>query len=403
MLHRISIANYQSIQDEIIFDFRVPLTTPEGDWLRAPSSWPKLRVPTVIALIGPNGSGKTACLRALADTIRFAVDSYGYDAGTIKLLFPAFASEAALCEPTRVTVDFDAPWLLSGANEPHRLFRYTLELRRTEGSLCPHAVAYEALHDFRQGRPRRIMERRNGERVYVAKEISIKPRDERLAYMPENASALSTLSRMGVDEFSELVEGVRQIQTNVPAIDPVRLPTDLVVNQLHENPQTRSRLADKLRRFDLGIEAIEISHAEDGARYLAFAHSGLDGKIPFLSESAGTRHIVQTYPSLDFVLETGGLAIMDALDNDLHAELVDEILGWFRRRDTNPHNAQLICSLHSISALDQLEKEEVFIVEKDRAGVTSAHGVRYVEGVRRSYNIQKLYRGGALGGLPAFG
>ena len=94
---------------------------------------------------------------------------------------------------------------------------------------------------------------------------------------------------------------------------------------------------------------------------------------------------------------------MDALDNDLHADLVDEILGWFRREDTNPRNAQLICSLHGLSALDDLEKEEVFIVEKDREGATRAYGVRDVEGIRRSSDLRKLYRSGALGGLPAFG
>ena len=86
-----------------------------------------------------------------------------------------------------------------------------------------------------------------------------------------------------------------------------------------------------------------------------------------------------------------------------HADLVDEVLGWFRREDTNPQNAQLICSLHSLSALDDLEKEEVFIVEKDRAGSTQAYGARDVTGVRRSSNLRKLYRSGALGGLHHFG
>ena len=94
---------------------------------------------------------------------------------------------------------------------------------------------------------------------------------------------------------------------------------------------------------------------------------------------------------------------MDALDNDLHADLVDEILGWFRREETNPRKAQLICSLHNLSALDELEKEEVFIVEKEQTGITQAYGAQDVEGVRRSTNLQKLYRGGALGGLPALG
>ena len=122
-----------------------------------------------------------------------------------------------------------------------------------------------------------------------------------------------------------------------------------------------------------------------------------------MKESSGTRHVVQTFPALNFALETRGLAIMDALDNDLHADLVDEILSWFRREETNPHDAQLICSLHSLSVLDELEKEEVFIVEKDRNGTTGAYGVRDVQGVRRSSDLRKLYRSGALGGLPSFG
>ena len=94
---------------------------------------------------------------------------------------------------------------------------------------------------------------------------------------------------------------------------------------------------------------------------------------------------------------------MDALDNDLHANLVDEILGWFRREDSNSGNAQLICSLHNLSALDNLEKEEVFIVEKDQAGPTRAYGMRDVQGVRRTGDLRKLYRSGALGGLPSIG
>ena len=94
---------------------------------------------------------------------------------------------------------------------------------------------------------------------------------------------------------------------------------------------------------------------------------------------------------------------MDAIDTDFHPNLAAEILNLFRQPDANPYEAQLICSLHNLSLLDDLEKEEVFIVEKDREGVTQAYGARDIAGLRRGANLQKLYRGGALGGLPAFG
>ena len=102
-------------------------------------------------------------------------------------------------------------------------------------------------------------------------------------------------------------------------------------------------------------------------------------------------------------LKTGHIAIMDALDADFHTNLVVEVLRWFQRPETNPKGAQLICSLHNLSVLDELEKEEIFIVEKSHDGATRARGARHVTGLRRTENLQKQYRGGVLGGLPMFG
>ena len=402
MLHWMSVSNYQSIQNEITLDFRVPGTTPDKAWLRCPTLQPGIRVPSVIVLIGPNGSGKTAWLRALADTIRFAAHSYGSPLGNINL-FPAFVSEEAFEKPTRIEVEFDAPWWDVGPDEPNRLFRYTLELHRGTKSFFPDTVGYEALRDFPRGRPRRLMERRLHRPIHVARDLSIKPSDDRLASIPANASVMSTLSRMGVEKFSAIFESLNQVQMNVSPTDTIRLDTETVTRYFRDNPQVKERMSDRLGRFDLGIEAMEVEQWADGRWYLSFIHSGLDRKLPIESESAGTRHVVHVFPALNFALEIGGLAIMDALDNDLHADLVDEILSWFRREDTNSGNAQLICSLHSLSALDDLEKEEVFIVEKDQAGATRAYGARDVQGVRRSSDLRRLYRSGALGGLPSFG
>ena len=402
MLHWIRVSNYQSMRDGIVLDLRVPGTTPESAWLRRPTSKPDLRVPTVIALIGPNGSGKTGCLRALADTIRFAAHSYGNAPGPIAQ-FPAFASNEALAKPTRVEVEFDAPWWNLRLDEPNRVFRYTLELLREPNSVFPTAVAYEALRDFPRGRARRLIERRSDRPVHVAKEFLVKPSDDRLRSIPSNASVLSTLSRMGAEKFSAIVDSLSQVQMNVSALDPVGADSETLAHYFRDNPHVKDRISDRLGHFDLGIEAMNVEHSVDGKWRLFFSHSGLSMNVPFEGESAGTRHVVQAFPALNFALETGGLAILDALDNDLHADLVDEILGWFRRKDTNSANAQLICSLHSLSALDDLEKEEVFIVEKNQAGATRAYGVGDVQGVRRSGDLRKLYRSGALGGLPSFG
>ena len=308
MIHRICVSNYRSIRDQVTLDFRVPKTTPDKPWLRHPTARSNLRVPSVIALIGPNGSGKSGWLRALADTIHFAARSYGDEPGSITG-FTAFASKETLAKPTRIQVEFDGPWLRSSPEEPRCVYRYTVELLREAPGFSPDTVAYEALHDFPRGRPRRLIERRGDQPVHVAKDMSIRPSDDRLAAVPANASVLSTLARMGVETFSTIVEGLIQVQMNVTAIDPIRLDDETVIHYYRDNPWAREQLSDKLGRFDLGIERMDTQQLKSGIWSLAFSHFGLTAKIPLQGESAGTRHVVHVFPLPKFRARNGRLGI----------------------------------------------------------------------------------------------
>ena len=120
-------------------------------------------------------------------------------------------------------------------------------------------------------------------------------------------------------------------------------------------------------------------------------------------ESAGTRNLVTHLPYISRALETGHVALVDVLDSEFHADLAAEIIRWFQSPETNPYGAQLLCTLHNLAVLESLEKEEVVIVEKNSEGVTSAHGLWQVRGLRRSANLYREYRSGDLGGLPVIG
>jgi len=231
------------------------------------------------------------------------------------------------------------------------VYRYTLVMDRTAPNIFPDTVAYEALHIFPRGRPRRLFDRRGDRRIRVARKLAISQTDDRLASVPANASALSTLARLGVEAFSALVAATTPVQTNVSAPDPIRLPPETVTEYFRANPQVMDRMSGTLGQLDLGIEGMAVQQGSDGKWRLVFSHSGPGWDIPYEAESAGTRQIASVFPALSLVLQTGGLAVMDALDNDFHAALVDETLNWFRRHDTNPRNAQLICALHSLSAV----------------------------------------------------
>ena len=208
---------------------------------------------------------------------------------------------------------------------------------------------------------------------------------------------------MGVGLFPTIAQDIANVQTNILGPDLWR-PETAAITQVYRNHQPLvEQVSDKLRRFDVGIGNMAPQLLPDGTWLLTFAHNGLDSPVVLDSESAGTRHLVHVYPQLHFVLENGHMAVMDALDSDFHTELSVEILDWFRREDTNPQKAQLICSIHNLSILDDLEKEEVFIVDKGTDGATSVYGARDIMGLRRTGNLQKQYRSGIMGGLPTFG
>lgn len=95
--------------------------------------------------------------------------------------------------------------------------------------------------------------------------------------------------------------------------------------------------------------------------------------------------------------------MLDEIDGALHLDLLVEILDWFRSRESNPNGAQLLMSSHHVGLLDDLEKEELFIVEKDDSGATRVYGAQDVKGLRRDVRLYPKYRAGVLGGLPRIG
>lgn len=404
MIHRFYASNFQSIREGVELDFRIPKTTPDLPRFRRSPADPGTRLPTVAVLIGPNGSGKTTLLQAMRATTRFMAASalFSPERG-MPLRFLPFLSPENRSQPTRVEVDLDAPWFPPGSGKPS-LHRYTLEIHRDDPfSLSAARVGYEALHAFPKGRPLRVFERRGGKPVRVARELGLRPGDARLASIPPHASAISILAMLNVESFAAMAKDIAAIRSNVMVSgDPWRPSDDLAVRTYKDGPQLVAKVSGALPRFDLGIRDMRIHELSDGP-VLGFGHHGLDTPVLLAEESAGTRQLVRMYPLFHRALESGSPAIMDDFDADLHAGLTAEVVGWFQSEERNPQGAQLICSSHNLSLLDDLEKEEVFIAEKNPDGATRAYGMRQIAGLRRGEDLRKLYRGGVLGGWPTFG
>lgn len=403
MIHRFYVSNFRSIREGVELDFRIPKTTPDLPRFRRSPADPGIRLPTVAVLIGPNGSGKTTLLRAMRITTLFMTESASFpheQKGPLGFL--PFLSPENRSQPTRIEADFDASWFPPDSGQSS-LHRYTLEIHRDDPSdLSAARVGYEALHAFPKGRPLRVFERRGGKPVRVARGLGLRPGDDRLASIPPHASAISILAMLNVQPFASMAKDIAVIQSNIAGGDPWRPSDDLAVRMYKNDPQLVARVSGALPRFDLGIRNMNVHELSDGP-ILGFGHRGLDIPVVLAKESAGTRQLVRMYPLFHRALESGSPMIMDDFDAEFHAGLAAEVVGWFQSEKRNPHGAQLICSSHNLSLLDDLEKEEVFIAEKNPDGATRAYGMRQIAGLRRSEDLRKLYRGGVLGGWPTFG
>ena len=403
MIHTFTVSNYQSIREEVVLDLRIPGTAPDLPRFRQSAAKPDVRLPSVVVLMGPNGSGKTTLLRALMEIARITSSASPAEKNNPIEAFLPFASAKTMGEPTRFCVEVEADWLAPG--EARRLFRYEVVVGRDDTAVKNRVLRYEALSCFPKGRPRRLFERAGpGEPIYVSREIGLKPRDERLKAVRADASVVATLALLNVPLAMRIAESAKHlwIASNIMLHGKWELPTKTVIRMLKDDPSLKDWIEKYIRSSDLGIRDMSITD-DTGEHSVFFNHRGLDAPVGLYDESRGTKRLFHLLPQIRIALDGGVPVALDEVEGDLHVDVAGEMLGWFRSRETNPHDAQLLVSSHNVGLLDDLEKEELFIIEKDAGGATRVHGAQDVRGLRRDTRLYPKYRAGVLGGIPKIG
>lgn len=93
-------------------------------------------------------------------------------------------------------------------------------------------------------------------------------------------------------------------------------------------------------------------------------------ELPFLKiESNGTIKMLNILPNLINTLETGGILIIDEIENGLHPNLVNMLVGYFYDKKINKYDAQLICTTHDVLLVERdVRRDQVWIVNKNKYG-----------------------------------
>lgn len=397
MIHKITIENFYSIAEQQEIVFKVPGNAPDLPCFRNSRARHDERLPLVVGFFGPNASGKSTVLRAVASGALFIRNSFHNDANAPIPYFQPYKRDDWRDKPSKISIEFDGEF---PDENTHVLFRYELHISH-KIDRSGTAVSYEALSYSPKGKFTKLFER-NNQSFSFGREFQIGNNDHRINTIRANASIISTLAQLNHTLSLQFMEFVSTLQTNISGLDKASPHIREILPYYFEHGNYLKKLNKELRRLDVGLEEMLIEPI--GLGYFAkFKHTGLDDFIFMDEESVGTRKFIEIFPRLQFALDTGSVAIIDELDTDLHPLLIPELFRWFCDPIRNPHGAQLFFTAHNAALMDDLEKEQVYLTEKRSGCPTSVFSVRDIKGLRREPSLSKKYLGGELGGVPYIG
>jgi hypothetical protein len=396
MLHKYRFKNFFSFVSETEVSFLLNHQVPATDLVfESPGG---ARLSKVVAAIGPNASGKTNVLKPLAFLSWFVAHS-----------FTASKPEDEIpIQPHFFSDDKDSEFEIEFENQGQH-YRYSLIIN-------PLRVVHESLH-LKTSKFFSFIFRRDWSEQDSAYEI----RQQKFGFaageaakVRPNASLIATAAQYNVPCASALVGYFAKFYTNVNYSGRDHFKTSDVFEAtefFHGRPALRAQMSELLSRLDLGLSEVIIeSHKfverESGKSEEANIPLGVHRmgdqvqKLPFWYESSGTQAAFVLLEKILPALEHGGIVIIDEMEADLHPEMITSMLDLFIDRDHNPHNAQIIFTCHAHEVLNDLQKDQVLLIEKDPDGFSEAWRLGDMKGIRRDDNLYAKYRAGAYGAVP---
>lgn len=393
MLHSYAFSNFQSFRERVEVDLSINRKTSLTDWMAESPTGERLS--KLMAVIGPNGSGKTALLKPAVFMSWFIGQSFQLPPDAAIPINPHFAAEG---EPTEfeAVVDFD-----------DKVWRYVLR--------CTHErVLHEALYLKRERFGYVFVRDWDAKsKSYVVKQQDFGLPAQEARRVRPNVSLISWAAQFGVPLATRMAAAY--VITNVNLFGRVPMGEQVLqraARHFSNHHEQRGRMSQLLSGWDLGLsgvalQEISVSNPQETEQkvWMPFGKHQSRGKeflIPFFMESSGTQGAFVLLSLLLEALESGGLAVIDEFENDLHPHMLEPILDLFANPATNPHQAQLLFTCHAMEVLNLVHKSQVMLVQKDVDCESTASRMDAVEGIRNDDNFYAKYMAGAYGAVPVF-
>lgn len=407
MIHAFSFKNFYSFKDETTVDFRVSKNAPNTKRYFVDDS--KTRLSKIEMIIGANASGKTNAIKPLAFLQWFIIHSFSLDPEKGLLPIQPFAFDVNKNKHTELKVVFEM-------NKD--IYEYFV-------TLTPERVQQESL-------TRKSVVNKN---ISTKTLFARKWNDENKKYefnkkgfdvpadfiLRENASVISTGYQYQHKQSADIVNFWRTLQTNVVEVGwsggvflkNSRMQEVFEASLLyHKDNALKERMEKMIRKYDLGLFGFNIieMQKDDKGNVIRFDIQGIhniketDHALHFEYESSGTKQLFAIIPMIIRTLEQGGIAVIDEFESNLHPEIVEDIIELFIHPETNRKNAQIIFTINNHYLLEDMDKYQVNIVEKDLQGVSEIYNLsEFEENIKKDDNLYRKYNAGAYGGVPNIG
>lgn len=392
MIHGFSFKNFYSFRDWCDISLEVRRQAPgDARFAEAPTGE---RIAKLMAVIGPNGSGKTNLIKPLVFLNGFLKESFQHEPeGPIPIRTHFFSDEEA--------AQFELRFDQDGA-------RWRYELAVTRGQVMREALFRKTSTLFSY-----VFKRHWDEAIgaYEIKQQGFGLRPGEAARVRRNASLIATAAQYEIPLASRLIQlplYTNLVESGRGASYPSTL--DRATWLYLAMPQVAKRMNSLLQGWDLGLQGVELrpvklrdQHGQEGQVLLPFGihrRGGREVSLDLAWESSGTQGAYRLLSHLLPALESGGVAVIDELESDLHPHMLVPILDLFISPETNPRQAQLIFTCHAPEVLNLLHKSQVMLVEKSDQGASNAWRLDTVRGVRNDDNLYGRYMAGAFAAVP---
>ena len=328
-----------------------------------------------VALFGANASGKSNVIKAIRACVNMVRSSHNYNVDTRFAISP-FKFEDYANKPSSFYIRF----LLNGVE-----YEYSFSFMHDE-------IITETLYYYPNGRKSLVFSRdesRGTEKkdIYEFKTVIKRPFD-----VADNTSKKTLYISRASQMDREIAQKIFLFFCNDIVLDYQVANIDSLDNLFKER---KEQMLEVLRTADSDIIDFKIQNNAITTFHRTNPSVAFDFET---EESEGTKTLFRMMVRMIGIIHEGKMLLVDEIDNSLHTQLVEFVIGMFN----HSAHAPLIYPTHNTHLLntDFQRRDQVYFVNKREDGSSDLYSLFDFKDFRDTLDMEKAYLQGRFDAIP---